>query len=63
MRRISQLCERWFIGLDICRDIMRVLVEETGDPKYRHCALLLRMVDAGWLGRKSGRGFYTYSKV
>ena len=52
-----------FIGLDICRDIMRVLVEETGDPKYRPCPLLLRMVDAGWLGRKSGRGFYTYSKV
>jgi 3-hydroxybutyryl-CoA dehydrogenase len=50
-----------FIGLDVCLDIMRVLVEGTGDPKYRPCPLLIRMVDAGWLGRKSGRGFYTYS--
>ncbi len=49
-----------FIGLDVCLDIMRVLVEGLGDPKYRPCPLLLRMVDAGWLGRKSGRGFYTY---
>jgi len=50
-----------FIGLDVCLDIMRVLVEETGDPKYRPCPLLIRMVSAGWLGRKSGRGFYNYS--
>lgn len=50
-----------FIGLDVCLDIMRVLEEGTGDPKYRPCPLLIRMVDAGWLGRKSGRGFYTYS--
>lgn len=50
-----------FIGLDVCLDIMRVLEEGTGDPKYRPCSLLVRMVDAGWLGRKSGRGFYTYS--
>ncbi len=49
-----------FIGLDVCLDIMRVLVEGLGDPKYRPCPLLLRMVDAGWLGRKSGRGFYSY---
>ena len=49
-----------FIGLDVCLDIMRVLHEELGDPKYRPCPLLVRMVDAGWLGRKSGRGFYTY---
>jgi 3-hydroxybutyryl-CoA dehydrogenase len=50
-----------FIGLDVCLDIMRVLVEGTGDPKYRPCPLLIRMVDAGWLGRKSGRGFYSYT--
>ena len=50
-----------FIGLDVCLDIMRVLVEGTGDPKYRPCPLLIRMVDAGRLGRKSGRGFYTYT--
>ena len=49
-----------FIGLDVCLDIMRVLHEGFGDPKYRPCPLLIRMVDAGWLGRKSGRGFYTY---
>ncbi|MCU1319938.1 MAG: mmgB, partial [Edaphobacter sp.] len=49
-----------FIGLDVCLDIMRVLVTGLGDPKYRPCPLLIRMVDAGWLGRKSGRGFYTY---
>jgi 3-hydroxybutyryl-CoA dehydrogenase len=49
-----------FIGLDVCVDIMRVLQEGIGDPKYRPCPLLVRMVDAGWLGRKSGRGFYRY---
>jgi 3-hydroxybutyryl-CoA dehydrogenase len=51
-----------FIGLDVCLDIMRVLVEGLGDPKYRPCPLLVRMVDAGWLGRKSGRGFYQYDQ-
>jgi len=49
-----------FIGLDVCLDIMRVLQDGLGDPKYRPCALLIKMVDAGWLGRKSGRGFYKY---
>ncbi|HVW78957.1 MAG TPA: 3-hydroxybutyryl-CoA dehydrogenase [Alloacidobacterium sp.] len=49
-----------FIGLDVCLDIMRVLHDGLGDPKYRPCPLLVRMVDAGWLGRKSGRGFYRY---
>ena len=51
-----------FIGLDVCLDIMRVLEDGLGDPKYRPCPLLIRMVDAGWLGRKSGRGFYEYKR-
>jgi len=49
-----------FIGLDVCVDILRVLHQGLGDPKYRPCPLLVRMVDAGWTGRKSGRGFYSY---
>ncbi|MDT5261427.1 MAG: 3-hydroxybutyryl-CoA dehydrogenase, partial [Acidobacteriota bacterium] len=49
-----------FIGLDICLAILNVLQGELGDPKYRACPLLKKYVDAGWLGRKSGRGFYEY---
>ncbi len=49
-----------FIGLDVCLAIMNVLHEGLGDSKYRPCPLLKRYVDAGWLGRKSGRGFYEY---
>jgi 3-hydroxybutyryl-CoA dehydrogenase len=49
-----------FIGLDVCLDILRVLQSGLGDPKYRPCPLLIKMVDAGWLGKKSGRGFYHY---
>jgi 3-hydroxybutyryl-CoA dehydrogenase len=51
-----------FIGIDVCVDILRVLHEGFGNPKYYPCPLLVRMVNAGWLGRKSGRGFYTYEK-
>ena len=49
-----------FIGLDVCLAIMKVLHEGLGESKYRPCPLLRRYVDAGWLGRKSGRGFYEY---
>lgn len=49
-----------FIGLDTCLAIMKVLHEETGDSKYRPSVLLGKMVDAGWLGKKSGKGFYDY---
>ena len=49
-----------FIGLDTCLAIMKVLHNETGDPKYRPSVLLGKMVDAGWVGKKSGKGFYDY---
>lgn len=49
-----------FIGLDVCLAILRVLEQGFGDPKYRPCPLLVKMVDAGWLGKKTGRGFYSY---
>jgi 3-hydroxybutyryl-CoA dehydrogenase len=51
-----------FIGLDVCVDILDVLQQGLGDPKYRACPLLKKYVAAGWLGRKSSRGFYTYQK-
>jgi 3-hydroxybutyryl-CoA dehydrogenase len=50
-----------FIGLDVCLAILNVLYEGFGDPKYRACPLLRQYVDAGWLGKKTGRGFYEYS--
>ncbi len=52
-----------FIGLDTCLFILNVLQEGLGDPKYRPCPLLIKYVDAGWLGKKSGRGFYDYTKI
>lgn len=52
-----------FIGLDTCLAIMRVLHQDLGDSKYRPCPLLINYVNAGWHGKKSGRGFYKYTKA
>lgn len=49
-----------FIGLDTCLSILQVLHSQLGDPKYRPCPLLIQYVQAGWLGKKSERGFYSY---
>jgi 3-hydroxybutyryl-CoA dehydrogenase len=51
------------IGLDTCLEVLKVLQEGLGDPKYRPCPLLKKHVEAGYLGKKTGRGFFTYPKT
>jgi 3-hydroxybutyryl-CoA dehydrogenase len=51
-----------FVGLDVCLHVLEVLFDGFGDPKFRPCPLLKKMVSAGWLGKKSGRGFYVYGE-
>jgi 3-hydroxybutyryl-CoA dehydrogenase len=50
------------VGIDVCLHVIEVLYRDLGDPKFRPCPLLRRMVDAGHLGRKAGRGFYRYAE-
>ena len=52
-----------FIGLDTCLSILNILYQDLKDPKYRACPLLVNYVNAGWIGKKTGRGFYIYKKV
>jgi 3-hydroxybutyryl-CoA dehydrogenase len=61
LERALQACHWIQIGLEVCVDILNVLLEGLGDPKYQPCPLLKKYVAADWLGPKSGRGFYSYN--